>query len=74
MCSSDLNGNGAAVITDEQADHVRKLAVEVRANMEKFLAWLRVPSVSDIRARDFNLVIEKLEAKRAADAAKARSE
>jgi hypothetical protein len=53
------------VITDEQAERIRDLAQEVGADVPRFLAFLRVPSISDIPAGRFDDAVVCLEKKRA---------
>lgn len=67
--SNDDDGKGADVasgyITDEQADTIRALAIEVGANMDGFLRRMKAESVPDIPARDYQRAIDLLETKRA---------
>lgn len=66
--SADDDGKKADVasgfITDEQADAIRALAVEVGANMDGFLRRMKAESVPDIPARDYQRAIDLLETKR----------
>ena len=51
-------------ITDDQADTIRALATEVRADVGRFLAYLQAESIADIPAKDFERAVKALEAKR----------
>jgi hypothetical protein len=66
--SDDDDGKTAGAggsVTDEQADAIRDLAVQVGANMDGFLRRMKVESVPDIPARDYQRAIDLLETKRA---------
>ena len=54
-----------ALLNDAQATEITSLALEVRADMDKFLRYLGVESISDIPALRFKEAKEALEAKRA---------
>ena len=65
--SNDDDGKAVGaggVITDAQADTIRALATEVRADVGKFLAYLQAESIADIPAKDFERAVKALEAKR----------
>lgn len=57
-------GGTAAVLSDEQADRIRKLIGEVKADAVLFLEYIGAPSVSDIPAVKFNSAVAALESKR----------
>lgn len=65
----DDDGAGAGpaeeeVITEEQAATLRDLAEEVGADMPKFLKWLGVEKVTEIKASRYRKAVRGLEAKR----------
>ena len=62
----DDGQGGAKPITQEQADTLRALRDEVKANGPKFLAFMGVPQVTDILARDYRKAVAALEAMRRA--------
>lgn len=51
-------------ITEEQADHLRKIALEVRADMPRFLAFFKADDIESIPAASFQKAVTLLEAKR----------
>lgn len=53
------------VITDEQATEINRLAIEVKADIAKFLAYLKAESISDIPAGQYQRAIDALNSKRA---------
>ncbi len=62
----DDDGNAASgdVISDEQADIIRKLLTETKANVEAFLKTMNAPSVTDIPAKKYGEAVGKLEMKK----------
>lgn len=60
----DGNGAGGDYITEEQVADLMALADEVRANRQKFLAFMKVEKLSDIKAKDYQKAVAALEAKR----------
>lgn len=66
--SADDDGNGAAggveYITEKQAADLKSLGEEVKADKEKFLAYLGVKALSDLPAKDYIKAVRALEAKR----------
>ena len=66
--SSDDDGaasSSAMTITDEQVNTLRDLIEDVGADLPKFVAYLRVESLADLRQSDFKRAVAALEAKRA---------
>ena len=66
--SADDDGKAAEAvetITDEQVNALRDLIEEVGADLPKFVAYLRVESLADLRQSDFKRAVAALEAKRA---------
>lgn len=62
----DDDGNDSAgTISDEQAEWLRTLVTEVGADITKFLAFMKVESLTQIQARDYDKAVRALEAKRA---------
>lgn len=51
-------------ITDEQADELRSLALEAKADMPTFLEFFKADSIADISAKDFDKAKRALLAKR----------
>ena len=62
-------GGGGETITDAQADEIRDLAAEVKADINKFLNFFRAESIPDLAAKDFDRAIGMLNAKRAKEPA-----
>ncbi len=65
--SSDDDGaasSSAMTITDEQVNTLRDLIEDVGADLPKFVAYLRVESLADLRQSDFKRAVAALEAKR----------
>ena len=66
----DDDGNAAngkdkgEVISDEQAEQIRKLIAETKSDVTKFLQWAAAESISDIRASKFAEATALLNAKR----------
>ncbi len=60
----DIDGNDPQLITPEQARDLRALIEEVKADQARFLAYLGVPKLESILARDYAKAITALEAKR----------
>ncbi|BAQ18353.1 ERF family protein [Methyloceanibacter caenitepidi] len=63
----DDDGNAAGAgpkVTDEQRAKLRELADEVGADVEKFCKYMRVESLADIPAAQFQRALDALEAKR----------
>lgn len=66
--SSDDDGKAAEAvetITDDQVNTLRDLIEDVGADLPKFVAYLRVESLADLRQSDFKRAVAALEAKRA---------
>lgn len=62
----DGKSAGAPVcISDEQAEKIQNLIIEVGADPVKFLAYLKVENIASIPAKDYNRAIQALNAKRA---------
>lgn len=59
------SGGGSDRVTDEQAERIRTLAIETKASVTKLLEIFKAESITDIRAKDYSVVIQKLEARRA---------
>jgi hypothetical protein len=59
-----LAGTGET-ISDEQVNKLRDLIEEVGADLPKFVAYLRVEALADLRQSDFKRAVTALEAKRA---------
>ena len=57
-------GGADACITNAQADEIRALALEVRADMGRFLKYMNIESIDDIKSADFARAIAALETKR----------
>jgi hypothetical protein len=57
------NGN-SSVISDEQAEAIRTLAMEVKADVNKLLEFFKAESIPEIRATDYSKAIQMLEAKK----------
>lgn len=64
MPDDDGNSAGKATVTDEQADTLRALALEAKADMPKFLEFFKAESIADISIKDFDKARKMLEAKR----------
>ena len=65
--SNDDDGKAAGfgnVVSEEQADAIRSLALEVKADLPRFLKYLDVESIADIPASRFEQAKHALEAKR----------
>jgi hypothetical protein len=63
----DDDGNGSpqvATVSDEQIANIQALIEEVSADKAKLLTWLKVESLSQIRADAYTNVVRMLEAKR----------
>lgn len=59
------NGNGSGTISAEQKDELVRLMQETGADTEKFLKYMAVASLDEIKAANFNRAKTALEAKRA---------
>lgn len=66
--TDDDDGQAASngPVSDEQADAIQKLATEVGADINKFLAYMQAESISDIPAAQYDRAIGALESKRRA--------
>ncbi|WP_249729608.1 ERF family protein [Chelatococcus sp. YT9] len=67
---ADRDDDGASagapvLITDDQAEQIHKLISDTGADINKFLAYFKAESVSDLKARDFDRARGLLIAKRA---------
>lgn len=60
----DGKAGGAKAINDEQVKRLRELAEEVGADVVKFCQFLKVGSLAEIQAKDFDKATTALEAKR----------
>jgi hypothetical protein len=60
------HGGSGDTVSDDQAETVRALAVEVNADINKFLNFFRAESIADLAAKDFDRAIGMLNAKRSA--------
>lgn len=58
-------GGGDPALTDEQADKITALLTETKADVGKFLEWVKAPSISDIPQSRYEKAIVMLEKKRA---------
>lgn len=61
--TNDDDGRAASdigFVTDEQADAIRQLLTETGANVDRFLAYMRAESVSDIKASDYTRAVTAL--------------
>jgi len=58
------HGGNSETISSDQAETVRALAVEVKADINKFLNFFRAESISDLAAKDYDRAIGMLNAKR----------
>ena len=56
-------GNNDGPISDKQVDEIAKLIADTKSDIGRFLAWAAAPSVSDLRASQFNDCIAMLKAK-----------
>lgn len=63
------SGGFGAVITDDQADEIRKLIAETKSLIGPFLTYIGAPSVADIPAAKYSAAKAALEAKRKQGAA-----
>lgn len=61
----DGHAAGAHVVTEEQADRITKVALEVRADITRFLNFFKAESISNLLAKDYDRAMQMLEAKRA---------
>lgn len=60
----DGNSAGGATITEDQARNIELLQTEVGANLTKFLVYMKADSIRSIKAKDYQLALSALEAKR----------
>lgn len=60
---NDGNGNGSGTISAEQKDELVRLMQETGADTEKFLKYMAVASLDEIKAANFNRAKTALEAK-----------
>lgn len=58
-----LSGGGDEPLSDEQFNTVMELCERVNANKEAFCKYMKVPSIKDIRAKDYHRAIEALNLK-----------
>ena len=58
------SGGGAETLSEEQIANVQAMLTEVGGDKKRFLAYLKVDSVSDILAANYSTVIKEIEAKR----------
>lgn len=65
LTNEDKDGNGQSdLITAEQVAALKKLGTEVKADLAKFLKYIKVEKLEDIAAKDFQRAKEALESKR----------
>jgi hypothetical protein len=65
LTSRDEDDDGAGgFITDDQADELRKLITETKADTPKFLRYVGAPSIPDIPASKFDMAKAALESKK----------
>jgi hypothetical protein len=65
LTNEDKDGNQpGSVITDDQVTNLMDLAEEVKADRQKFLAYMKVEKLADIAAKDYQKAVKALEAKR----------
>lgn len=57
-------GGDPGTITEDQQGEVQALMEDVGADRERFLAYIKAPSIAGILAKDFDKVMKTLEAKR----------
>lgn len=57
-------GGDPASVTDDQASDIQALIEDVKADKTRFLAFFKVPSISEIPAKRFKEAVAMLEAKR----------
>lgn len=57
-------GADPTTISEDQAATLQALMDEVKADRKRFLAYMRVDSLSDIRAADYGVAVQALESKR----------
>lgn len=62
----DDGQGGSKPISQEQADTIQALMVEVKAETKRFLTFMGVETVSGILERDYTKAINALETKRRA--------
>lgn len=63
-CDQDTDAQSADTITDQQAADLQAKMEEVGANKDRFLKYMKVEQLSDIRACDFGAAVNALESKR----------
>lgn len=63
--ADDDDGISAGAITDDQANEIRALVTETKADVDRFLKYIGAPSISDIPADKFKSAKAALESKRA---------
>jgi hypothetical protein len=65
LTNEDKDGNQpGSVITEDQVTNLMDLAKEVKADRQKFLAYMNVEQLADIAAKDYQKAVKALEAKR----------
>jgi len=62
---NDGNGHSGPTVSMDQAANIEALLTEVGGDKRRFLAYLKVESISDIPAANYATVIKEIEAKRA---------
>jgi len=60
----DGNGAGTEYVTEEQAATIKALADEVKADLPKFLQYVKAGSIAEIPAAHYSRAVKALEAKR----------
>lgn len=65
LTNEDKDGNQPGeTITEEQVTDLMALAEEVKADRQKFLAYMKVEKLADIAAKDYSRAVQALESKR----------
>ena len=58
------SGAGVGPVSDEQAEKLRNLITETKADINRFLAWAGAESISDLPAAKFDAAVAMLNAKK----------
>lgn len=56
-------GGGGALINEQQQEQITKLIADTKSDITKFLAWLKVESISDIPQAKFGPAVDRLQQK-----------
>jgi len=62
-CDPDADGASVETITDDQVRVLNKMILETGTNAPRFLAYLKVAKLADLRAADFTMAVAALEQK-----------